>query len=57
MYDTDTVAIVRRCFSDRSSPELGFLRPHITHDHIVRNQMILSMNIQRFFYHSSACTT
>ena len=35
MYDTNTVAIVRRCFSERSSPELGFLRPHIAHDHIV----------------------
>jgi hypothetical protein len=35
MYDTDTVAIVRRCFSERSSPEIGFLRPHIAHDHIV----------------------
>ncbi len=35
MYDTNTVAIVRRCFSERSSPELGFLRPHISHDHIV----------------------
>ncbi|CAF3652063.1 unnamed protein product [Rotaria sordida] len=34
MYDTNTVAIVRRCFSERSSPELGFLRPHIAHDHI-----------------------
>ena len=35
MYDTNTVAIVRRCFSERSSPEIGFLRPHIAHDHIV----------------------
>lgn len=35
MYDTNTVAIVRRCFSERSSPEIGFLRPHISHDHIV----------------------
>jgi len=35
MYDTNTVAIVRKCFSERSSPELGFLRPHIAHDHIV----------------------
>ncbi|CAF1443443.1 unnamed protein product [Adineta steineri] len=34
MYDTNTVAIVRKCFSERSSPELGFLRPHIAHDHI-----------------------
>ncbi|CAF1376694.1 unnamed protein product [Adineta ricciae] len=34
MYDTNTVAIVRRCFSERSAPELGFLRPHIAHDHI-----------------------
>ncbi|CAF2593188.1 unnamed protein product [Rotaria sp. Silwood2] len=34
MYDTNAVAIVRRCFSERSSPELGFLRPHIAHDHI-----------------------
>ena len=36
MYDTNTVAIVRKCFSERSAPELGFLRPHIAHDHIVR---------------------
>ena len=35
MYETNTVAIVRRCFSERSAPELGFLRPHIAHDHIV----------------------
>jgi hypothetical protein len=35
MYDTNTVAIVRRCFSARSSPEIGFLRPQIEHDHIV----------------------
>jgi hypothetical protein len=35
MYETNTVAIVRKCFSERSSPELGFLRPHIAHDHIV----------------------
>jgi hypothetical protein len=35
MYDTNTVAIVRKCFSERSSPEMGFLRPHIAHDHIV----------------------
>jgi hypothetical protein len=35
MYDTNTVGIVRKCFSERSSPELGFLRPHIAHDHIV----------------------
>ena len=35
MYETNTVAIVRRCFGERSSPELGFLRPHIAHDHIV----------------------
>ena len=35
MYDTNTVAIVRKCFSERSAPELGFLRPHIAHDHIV----------------------
>ncbi|CAF2833569.1 unnamed protein product [Rotaria sp. Silwood2] len=34
MYDTNAVAIVRKCFSERSSPELGFLRPHIAHDHI-----------------------
>jgi len=34
MYDTNTVAIVRKCFSERSAPELGFLRPHIAHDHI-----------------------
>jgi hypothetical protein len=43
MYDTNTVAIVRRCFSERSSPELGFLRPHIAHDHIV------SINSNVFF--------
>ena len=36
MHDTNTVAIVRKCFSERSSPEIGFLRPHISHDHIVR---------------------
>lgn len=35
MYETNSVAIVRRCFSERSSPEIGFLRPHISHDHIV----------------------
>lgn len=35
MYDTNTVAIVRKCFSARSAPEIGFLRPHISHDHIV----------------------
>jgi hypothetical protein len=35
MYDTNTVAIVRKCFSERSAPEIGFLRPHIAHDHIV----------------------
>ncbi|CAM4754730.1 unnamed protein product [Rotaria magnacalcarata] len=34
MYDTNTVAIVRKCFSERSSPELGFLRPHIAHNHM-----------------------
>ncbi|CAF0722876.1 unnamed protein product [Adineta ricciae] len=34
MYETNSVAIVRKCFSERSSPELGFLRPHIAHDHI-----------------------
>ncbi|UJR27942.1 hypothetical protein I4U23_009202 [Adineta vaga] len=34
MYDTNTVAIVRKCFSERSAPELGYLRPHIAHDHI-----------------------
>ncbi|CAF4451221.1 unnamed protein product, partial [Rotaria sp. Silwood2] len=34
MYETNTVAIVRKCFSQRSAPELGFLRPHIAHDHI-----------------------
>jgi hypothetical protein len=39
MYDTNTVAIVRKCFSERSSPELGFLRPHIAHDHIVRMKL------------------
>ena len=38
MYDTNTVAIVRKCFSERSAPELGFLRPHIAHDHIVRDR-------------------
>lgn len=40
MYDTNTVAIVRKCFSERSAPELGFLRPHIAHDHIV-NEAVL----------------
>ncbi len=40
MYDTNTVAIVRRCFSERSAPELGFLRPHIAHDHIVGRHVI-----------------
>ncbi|CAF1066284.1 unnamed protein product [Rotaria magnacalcarata] len=34
MYETNTVAIVRKCFSERSAPEIGFLRPHIAHDHI-----------------------
>ncbi|CAF1177015.1 unnamed protein product [Rotaria sordida] len=34
MYETNTVAIVRKCFSERSAPELGFLRPHIAHDHV-----------------------
>lgn len=41
MYDTNTVAIVRRCFSERSAPEIGFLRPHIAHDHIVRIKCFL----------------
>ncbi|CAF0990776.1 unnamed protein product [Didymodactylos carnosus] len=34
LYDTDTVAIIRKCFSSRSAPEIGFVRPHILHDHI-----------------------
>ena len=36
LYDhTNTVAIMRKCFSERSSSELGFLRPHTVHDRIV----------------------
>lgn len=42
MYETNTVAIVRRCFSERSAPEIGFLRPHISHDHIVSNKKTFS---------------
>ncbi len=42
MYDTNTVAIVRKCFSERSAPELGFLRPHIAHDHIVIEKYFLN---------------
>lgn len=51
MYDTNTVAIVRRCFSARSSPELGFLRPHIAHDHIVSrtNALIHRMTTKPIF--------
>ena len=45
MYDTNTVAIVRKCFSERSAPELGFLRPHIAHDHIVSRECVcVSLN-------------
>ena len=40
MYNTNTVAIVRKCFSERSAPEIGFLRPHIAHDHIVSEKKI-----------------
>jgi hypothetical protein len=47
MYDTNTVAIVRRCFSERSAPELGFLRPHIAHDHIVCTHLDCSNRIDR----------
>lgn len=43
MYDTNTVAIVRRCHSERSAPEIGFLRPHISHDHIVGCELIFEM--------------
>jgi hypothetical protein len=46
MYDTNTVAIVRKCFSERSAPELGFLRPHIAHDHIVSRCFIFELIIE-----------
>ncbi|CAF3066731.1 unnamed protein product [Rotaria sp. Silwood2] len=42
MYDASTVAIVRKCFSERSSSELCFLRPHIAHDHICMYYVKLS---------------
>jgi hypothetical protein len=47
MYDTNTVAIVRKCFSERSSPELGFLRPHIAHDHIVSIKSKISNSLNK----------
>jgi hypothetical protein len=50
MYDTNTVAIVRKCFSERSAPELGFLRPHIAHDHIVSwNLISINKRIMHLF--------
>ena len=48
MHDTNTVAIVRKCFSERSSPEIGFLRPHIAHDHIVRTPGCLAFAVREF---------